>query len=113
MSGPGILGFFFTLPEDLETINPVNKINYSSFLSFQAMTLLNILFVSFDTNLLEDTIHGFLKVTIINKIWNANNLQCVSSGMFSQHCVSVLTTLCTSLSLTVLTSAMSASNYLK
>ena len=81
--GSRYLSLFFSLPEDLETIDPVNKLNYSSFLSFQAMTGLNIPFVNFDTNLLEDTIHGFLKNTIINKVWNANNLQCVSSGMFS------------------------------
>ena len=75
-----VKGFkIFLQSKDLKAIFPANKLNYSSFLFFQAMTGLKILFINFNTN--QDTTHRFLKETITNWVWNANNLQGVSSGI--------------------------------
>ena len=65
----------------MKAIFPVNKLNDSSFLFFQAITDLNIPFINFNTNLFKDTTPRFLKDTITNWVWNASNLQGVSSGI--------------------------------
>ena len=52
---------------------------------FQAMTGSYIPFINFKTNLFEDTMHHYLKDTIFKRIWDADNLQSVSSGILDVY----------------------------
>ena len=105
-----VKGFKILLhPKDLERIFPVSKFNNSSVLLLQAMTGLDILFINLDTNLSKDIAHCFLKDTIVNR----TRVLRWEYWAFSQHCLSVLRILSTILSLTILTTAISASNFFK
>ena len=106
---------FLFHPKDLGTTFAVNNFDYSSFLFFQAMADLNMPFVNFNTNLFENTTHRFLKDTIVNRIRGANNLQSALTGIMGVFTALPfnLTSLSTSLSLIVLTTAITAWNFFK